>query len=490
MPIPIFGEIYYNGVNSIPYLSTILKIVPWIILVVIVKIYFNGAKNGNERVMHGKVAIVTGGTSGIGQEIVHDLASRGAQIILLVRDTKDVFTVDYISDLRARHDNELIYAEECDLSSLHSIRLFATKFIDNSPPRRLDMVICCAGVMAPPSAARAMTKDGVEIHWGINYLAHFHLLNILSPVLRAQPSDRDVRIMLATCTSHVLGDLDLNDVQFLRRGYPSWRPWRVYGASKLALMAFCIEFQRRLTMYERPDKQPNNIRIFNVDPGLTRTPGMRRWLSLGSLSGLAAYLFSWPFWWLVLKDPSMGAQSFLAAAMSPECGIGEGGKFLRDCQNQIYRNELITSPELGKQLWTVSELMIKEVEKESALKRAKEKKKSKSKDKEAKAEPTEELDKELKDNIRKKLAAQAAKTKAKQAAMDMILEEEVKKDQGLGTGIAKEALKVAPDTPSRNTRSRTAEKMKEEEAPEEDGATEVTMPDTPSKNTRRRSRKV
>lgn len=355
MPIPILGEIYYNGVRSIPFLLPVAKILPWIVLLIVIKTWFGGTKNVNERVMHSKVAIVTvssfpiffsliyklmlavyqGGTTGIGAAVVSDLASRGCQLILLVRDPADLFTQDYIQDLRDRYDNSLIYAEECDLSSLYSVRKFATKFIDNSPARRLDMVICCAGVMAPPGTARVVTSDGVEAHWGVNYLAHFQLLSILAPALRVQLMDRDVRVLMATCSSHVLGELDLNDVQFLSRGYPSWRPWRSYGASKMALMSFVCEFQRRMNAHERSDKLPNNVRFYNIDPGLTRTPGMRRWLSFGTLWGLAAYLIMYPFWWLVLKSPAQGAQTFLAAAMSAECGTGVGGKFLRECRNQM-----------------------------------------------------------------------------------------------------------------------------------------------------------
>ena len=247
-----------------------------------------------------------------------------------------MFAVDYIEDLRQRFDNQFIYAEQCDLSDLYSVRRFATKYIDNSPPRRLDMVICCAGLMAPPYTARTTTKDGIEAHLGINYLAHFHLLNLLAPVMKVQPADRDVRVLLATCTSHILGELDLNDLQFLRRKYPMKAPWRSYGAAKLALMIFGVEFQRRLSAYKRPDGEAMNVRVFSIDPGLARTPGARRWLSLGTLWGLALYLITWPVWWLVLKSSASAAQTFLTAAMSPECAEGEGGKFLKECKNQPY----------------------------------------------------------------------------------------------------------------------------------------------------------
>ncbi|PWW74464.1 NAD(P)-binding protein [Tuber magnatum] len=483
MPIPTLGEIYYNGIDSVPYLLPILKVVPWILAVVILKIYFNGYRNRNERVMHGKVAIITGGTSGVGAAVVNDLAARGMHLVLLVRNATDVFTVDYIEDLRELHGNPFIYAEECDLSSLHSIRLFATKFIDNTPPRRLDMVICCAGVMAPPYTPRTTTKDGIEAHWGLNFLANYQLLNILAPCMRAQPPDRDVRILLATCSSYIAGDLDLNDPQFFRRKYPLRTPWLCYGASKMALMAFCLEFQRRLDSYVRPDKQPNNVRIYNIDPGLVRTPGARRWITMGSLWGLGVYLVTWPIWWLVLKDPQQGAQSFLAAAMSPECGMGEGGKFLRECQNQKYRADVLASSELGKQLWEIAELMIKDAEKAGAIKRAKEKGKKRAQE-DTKDEPKpDEENKELIEKIRQR----------KEALRKISEEEEAKEHEERAKAKLPPSFPPLPmDTPSRGTRSRTEELRtgEVEEVPRVNIETKDGVQDTPSRNTRRRTKKA
>jgi NAD(P)-dependent dehydrogenase (short-subunit alcohol dehydrogenase family) len=219
------------------------------------------------------------------------------------------------------------------LADLYSVRQFATKFIDNTPPRRLDAVVCCAGLMAPPYTPRTSTRDGVEAHLGINYLAHFHLLNLLTPLLKVQPPDRDVRVLLATCSSHILGELDLNDLQFLRRKYPSSAPWKCYGAAKMALMIFGVELQRKLSGYKRPDGEPGNVKVYNVDPGLARTPGARRWLSFGSLWGLALYLVTWPLWWLVLKSSDAAAQSFLTGIMSRDFVGRDGGLFLRECKD-------------------------------------------------------------------------------------------------------------------------------------------------------------
>ena len=276
-----------------------------------------------------------GGTSGIGAAVAHHLATRGAQIILLTHHAQsDSFLVDYVDDLRSSTNNELIYAEQVDLSSLQSIRLFATKWVDNAPPRRLDMVILCADTLTPRYGITAKTQDGVELMWGINYLANFHLLSILSPAVRAQPADRDVRILFATCSSYIGGDL-----KQLKDDRDPLPPSRRYETSKLASMVLAQAFQKHLDEFQRPDKQPGNARVIVVDPGYTRTPGMRRWLTMGSLWGLLLYLFTWPFWWLVLKPPMQGAQGFLRAAMEAELGRGVGGRFLRECKEVEYQKK-------------------------------------------------------------------------------------------------------------------------------------------------------
>lgn len=117
-----------------------------------------------------------------------------------------------------------------------------------------------------------------------------------------------------------------------------------------------------------------NARVLIVDPGWTRTPGTRRWITGGSLWGLLLYLLTWPIWWLVLKAPEQGAQSFLYAAMEAKYGRGEeGGWFIKECREFEPLRKEVNDDEVAKQLWEFSEDQIQVKEKESAKRRAVEK---------------------------------------------------------------------------------------------------------------------
>ncbi|KAJ5995275.1 oxidoreductase C19A8.06 [Penicillium waksmanii] len=381
MPIPIIAHGISEGISAIPYAWEVLKIAPWILLLSALKYYFGGARNTSERLLASKVVMVTGGTSGIGASVVRELAARQAQVIILTQQSpSDLFLVEYIDDLRRQTKNNLIYAEQVDLASLHSVREFATKWIDNVPPRRLDAVILCGG-LAVPAAARGQTQDGIDDEWQVNYLANFHLLSILSPALRVQPAHRDVRVIFPTCSSYIGAKFDLETVKRDQDDAEtknkkkkdsksndqgpsarlSVRPKGIYAVSKFALMTFAHSFQRHLNAYERPDS-------------LTRTPGTRRWLTGGSLWGLLLYLLTWPFWWLVLKSPDQGAQSILYAAMEEKYARGTGGWFIKECREVDCARKDVQDEDVGRRLWEFSEKQIEEAEKEGALKRAQAKK--------------------------------------------------------------------------------------------------------------------
>lgn len=330
-----------------------------------------------------------GGTSGVGEATVRELATRGAQIVLLTQHAlSDPFIVDFIQDLREETNNQLITAEQVDLASLHSTRTFATKWIDNALPRRLDTILLFANTITPGSSVPKSTSEGVEMNWQINYLANFHLLSILSPAIRAQPPDRDVRILFGSCSSYMGGDLlhitqerqtggkegkskDTKGQKQVTSAPTKFSPGNAYATSKLALATFALAFQKHLSSYNRPDKAPNNAKVLLVDPGLCRTPGTRRWLSRGSLFGLLLYLITYPLWLLILKTPNSGSQSFLFASMEEKFARSDGGVLIKECIERGFLRKDVQDEEAQKLLWQYSEQMVQEAEKRGAEFRAK-----------------------------------------------------------------------------------------------------------------------
>ncbi|TVY83799.1 putative oxidoreductase [Lachnellula suecica] len=373
MPVHFLADYFWTGIPYLPGPLTVLKIVAVVGVIGLVRWYFAGAANRSERQMHGKVVMITGGTSGIGAETAFNLAKRGAQVVLLVHQSpKDIFLIDFIDDLRERSGSELIYAEQVDLSSLYSVRQFATKWIDNAPPRRLDMIILCGSTLTPPGKPRILSDEGLEETWVVNYLANFHLLSILSPAIRAQPPDRDVRILFTTCSAYISSPPIGDGSEALNK--KDWSPGKAYARSKLALMIFGQAFQKHLDSYKRPDGTPNNARVVFVDPGYSRTPGMRRWLTRGTLWGLALYMVLWQNAWLLLKSAEGGAQSLLYAAMEATLGFGAGGKMVKECREVDFARVDVKDEKIAKKLWEGSEKLIERVEREEAVKRALQKK--------------------------------------------------------------------------------------------------------------------
>ncbi|KAM0240304.1 hypothetical protein ACHAPO_002200 [Fusarium lateritium] len=409
MPLVLFLGVLENGIPDAvrQYTRTIIYTILVLAFLTLLKIWTSGRYNPTQRLLHGKVVMMTGGTSGIGAAAALGFASQGAQLVLLTQSPpNDPFLVEYIQDLREKTNNHLIYAEQVDLSSFYSIRTFATKWIDNAPPRRLDMIYLGAAVLTPPGGKRKESEEGIEETWMVNFLANFHLLGILSPALRAQPIDRDVRVIIPTCSSYI-GSPSLKDPV----SRETWTPGTAYARSKLAMNVFGHAFQKHLDSYERPDKAPMNTRVIFVDPGLARTPSTRRWLTRGSLWGLAIYTAGYIFPWFLLKSPNMAAQSILYAAMDPEFARGSGGKFIKECLEVDFARKEIKDDEVAKKLWEESDNLIEKVEKIEAKKRAAKKAADEKSAKEKTEKEKEAEIEELVEAIKKGKEKAAAKEK-------------------------------------------------------------------------------
>lgn len=190
--------------------------------------------------LKGKVAIVTGGNSGIGLETVRTLAKAGATVIVPVRD------MDKAKRNLAGIQN--VELEKLDLAEPKSIDDFAEKFLTSG--RALHLLINNAGIMWVP-----LRRDyrGFESQLAVNYLAHFQLTARLFPALKRA---NGARIVNVSSGGHQFSDFNFEDPNFLHRDYETLLG---YGQSKTALNLFSLELDHRAKAF--------NVRSFALCPG-------------------------------------------------------------------------------------------------------------------------------------------------------------------------------------------------------------------------------
>jgi NAD(P)-dependent dehydrogenase (short-subunit alcohol dehydrogenase family) len=181
--------------------------------------------------LSGKCAIVTGATGGLGLETAMVLAGAGAEVILAGRNPTKGSAAE--TSIRERHVGAAVRFETVDLASLASVAAFADRMV--SAGRPIDILVNNAGVMALP--AREATADGFERQFGTNYLSHFALTGRLLPLLIAG----NARVVQLSSIAHRAGTIRLDDLNHAR-GY---KPWPVYSQSKLAMLMFALELDRR-----------------------------------------------------------------------------------------------------------------------------------------------------------------------------------------------------------------------------------------------------
>ena len=183
--------------------------------------------------LSGRVALVTGATGGLGYETALGLARLGARVILAGRN--DAKGSAALARIRQAVPNAKVGFERLDLASLASIATFAANFAGG--PDALDILVDNAGVMA--LARRQTTADGFEMQFGTNYLGHFALTAWLMPaLLRSRP---EARVVSLASLAHRQGRIDLDDLQ----AEQDYEPWVAYRQSKLAMLIFARELQRR-----------------------------------------------------------------------------------------------------------------------------------------------------------------------------------------------------------------------------------------------------
>ena len=253
--------------------------------------------------LRGKLALVTGGSSGLGQETARVLAERGAHVILTARDASKGEAV--AAGIRSSTGNQDVEVEELELGSLKNIRGFADRVL--SRHGALHILVNNAGVMACPFAK---TADGFELQFGSNHLGHFLMTCLLAPaLLKGAPS----RVVSVSSRGHHISPVVFEDIQFERRPYDKWQ---AYGQSKTANVLFAVGLERRLGS--------RGVHANGLHPGAI-------------LTELGRHLQPEDREFLLKRNPTMkfksveaGAATSVFAATAPELE-GRGGLYLEDC---------------------------------------------------------------------------------------------------------------------------------------------------------------
>ncbi|RRQ86647.1 SDR family NAD(P)-dependent oxidoreductase [Streptomyces griseofuscus] len=282
--------------------------------------------------LSGKLALVTGGYSGIGLETTRALVKAGALVVVPARRPETAEQA--LAGLPG------VEVDELDLGDLESVRRFAERFLASG--RGLDIVIDSAGIMACPETR---VGDGWEAQFATNHLGHFALVNRLWPAIA--PGGARV-VSVSSRGHHHAAGIRWDDIHW-RQGYDKWE---AYGQAKTANVLFAVQLDKL--------GRDAGVRAFALHPGGILTPLQRHlaqeeMVERGWIDEEGNLLHP-----EVFKTPQQGAATQVWAATSPQLD-GLGGLYLEDCDiaepAQDTREgvkDWAIDPEQAARLWTLS----------------------------------------------------------------------------------------------------------------------------------------
>lgn len=284
--------------------------------------------------LSGKVVVITGGTSGLGQESARSMAAKGATVIITGRDMAKAQTVADGIDGDVR-------VEELELGSFASIRAFAERV--NAAYPKIDILINNAGVMASPYME---TSDGFELQFGSNHLGHFLMTTLLLPAF-----GDGSRVVALSSSAHHFAPMMFDDIGFKTNDYDKWA---AYGQSKTANALFAVGLNERL--------REAGAEAFSVHPGVIQTE-LARHMTEEDMAMFASGIESGA---IPMKSIPQGAATQVYAATAPELA-GKGGAYLADVQiapieegteDMTKVRPYALDKVAAERLWVVSEEMI------------------------------------------------------------------------------------------------------------------------------------
>lgn len=179
----------------------------------------------------GRLAVVTGGSDGIGLGIAQRLAAAGAEVALPVRNRSKGEAA--VAQIRDAVPSARVTLHDLDLASLRSVAALGQELRDDGRP--IHLLVNNAGVMTPPD--RQTTADGFELQLGTNHLGHVALVGHLLPLLSAGRARVTSQISVAARS----GAMNWSDVNW----ETLYDGRRAYSQSKIAFGLFGLELERR-----------------------------------------------------------------------------------------------------------------------------------------------------------------------------------------------------------------------------------------------------
>nr|XP_031831551.1 retinol dehydrogenase 13-like [Nomia melanderi] len=290
--------------------------------------YISGPDYEGEQNLKDKVVIVTGSNTGIGKEVVRNLAKREAKIIMACRDMEKC--EEARSEIVLQTQNKYIYCRQCDLASQESIRHFVNQF--KTEHSKLHILINNAGIMR---CQKRYTTEGIEMQLGVNHMGHFLLTNLLLDVLKTSVPARVVNVSSA---AHFKGTIKLKDLN----SDINYDPAKAYSQSKLANILFTRELANKL--------KGTGIAVNAVHPGIVNTEIVRH---MKFNQNYFSRLFIKSCMWLFVKTPRKGAQTILYVALEPSLQ-DVTGVYFSNCKVADISEEA-KNDDIARWLWAVSE---------------------------------------------------------------------------------------------------------------------------------------
>lgn len=288
-----------------------------------------------------KIALVTGANAGLGYQVALGLARAGTTVIMACRNLEKA--EDAHRQLQTEVPDARSKVMQLDVSEPDSIREFGRRFAGEFDA--LDLLINNAGVFEIPLARNSA---GYEMHLATNYLGPFLLTGVLLPHFR---SDGRARIVNVGSLSHRFGKLPLDNLNWADDEYDKWQ---AYARSKLALLTYTQELNRRLL------RQGSGITALAAHPGFAVTEGAQRRTAMVYQSRFRKWLADKGQ--KLVPPASDSARAILHAACAEDVRGGEyygpGGLFeIAGKPAKARLNPIARDEELGRRLWELSESM-------------------------------------------------------------------------------------------------------------------------------------